>query len=260
MNIVRITAGSVLALLGAGVAEAKGYRIDLTASSGQESRFVDGREVVNERSAGSAALVAENLDAQSKRGELTVYIANNGTAPFNFGPESVTIRLADGSSVAMLTYEDLLREQKRREGWQRFGAALGTMGRSMQASEAGNTYGSATYSGQTYGTYGSTPYSASTYGTGTYSGYNGAAAFAAQQQADQQNRADIERLNAQQAAARGQIGGYLKTTTIDPGKMFGGSLQFKTPQAFTRGKGPLPVTIEIRTGTETHTFTASIIR
>lgn len=235
----------------------KGYRLELSPTSPQASRYIDGRKTVDDRTEATAARVIQPLDPLSKQGEFQVFVVNSGNAPFNFGPESVAVRLPDGTSIVMLTYDDLMRQQKRREGRRRFAAALGAMGRSMSASSAGYNYGSVNYSGQSYGTYGGTPYTANSYGMGNYSGYNGAAAFAAQQQANRDNQAELAQLEAEQAAARTQIGSYMKTTTIEPGQAFGGTLQFELPTALKSSKSPMPLTIEVRTGNETHIFQAT---
>ena len=38
---------------------------------------------------------------------------NYGDKPFNFGPENVTGKLADGTPFTIITYERLVHEEKR---------------------------------------------------------------------------------------------------------------------------------------------------
>ena len=244
----------------AATANAAEYVLDVAAKPEQTSRFEDGREVVDDTTATTSVRLLEPRQQTPKQGGFRVYVVNNTGKQFNFGPENVTLKMADGTAVAMLTYQDLLKQEKRREAWQAIAAGFAAAGRNMQASQAGYNYGSASFSGNTYGTYGTTPYTANTYGTATYSGYNAGAAFAAQSVANEQNQRDFQALALNQAAKREDLAQVMKTTTVDPGQAFGGIVQYMVPAAVRSSKTAVPVTIEVRTGDEVHKFQATLAK
>jgi hypothetical protein len=233
------------------------YKFDIVATSQQTSRFSDGREAVDDAGATTIVRILEPRTI-SKDGDFLVLVANNSDRPLNFGPESIVIRLADGSAVAMFTYDDLMRQQKRREGRQRFAMALSAAGRSMQANQAGYNYGTTTYSGSASGSVGTTPFRAQTYGTGTYSGYNASAATAARLAADAQTQRDVEAMRRNQATQRAAATSVMKMTTVDPGGAFGGIVQFRVSAAMKPRKKTVRVTIEVMAGNEVHSFPAMI--
>lgn len=236
------------------------YVLDVTATAQQTSRFEDGREAVDDAAQTSSVRILEPRQQTPKQGGFRIYVLNNSGKPFNFGPESITVKMADGKSIAMLTYQDLLKQEKRRGAWQALAVGLAAAGRNMQASQAGNTYGTATYTGNSYGTFGSTPYTANSYGTATYSGYNAGTAFAAQSVANEQNQRDFQAMHLSQAAKREDLVQVMKTTTVDHGQAFGGIVQYMIPSAVRSSKAPVPITIEVRTGDEVHTFQATLAK
>ncbi|MBH0113205.1 hypothetical protein I5E68_09630 [Novosphingobium sp. YJ-S2-02] len=232
----------------------------MTAKVEQTSRFEDGREAVDDATPTSSVRILEPRQQTPKQGGFRIYVLNSSDKPFNFGPENITVKMPDGTSVAMLTYQDLLKQQKRREAWQALAVGLAAAGRNMQANQAGYNYGSATYSGNSYGTFGTMPYTANSYGTATYSGYNAGTAFAAQSVANEQNQRDLQAMRLSQAAKREDLAQVMKMTTIDPEQVFGGIVQYKIPSEVRASKTPVPITIEVRTGDEVHTFQATLAK
>lgn len=241
-------------------AMAADYVLNVSAQPQQTSRFEDGREVVDDVTSTSSVRILEPRQQTPKQSGFRVYVVNNGQTPFNFGPESVTIKLRDGTSIAMLTYQDLLKQEQKRAAWQAFAVGLAAAGRNMQASQAGYSYGSTTYTGSTYGSFGSTPYAANSYGTATSMGYDAGVAFAAQSVANEQNKRDIQVMQLSQAARREELAQVMKMTTVDPGQSFGGIVQYMVPSAVRSSKAPVPITIEVRTGDEVHTFQATLAK
>lgn len=257
----RILATSIFAVASISApAIAAEYVLDVIAKPGQTSRFEDGREALDDVTPTSSVRILEPRQQTPKQGGFRVYVVNNSGKPFNFGPESITVKLQDGTSIAMLTYQDLLKQEKRREAWQALAVGLAAAGRNMQASQAGYSYGSATYTGNTYGSFGSTPYTANSYGTATYSGYNAGAAFAAQSVANEQNQRDLQAMQLGQAARREDLAQIMKMTTVDHGQAFGGIVQYMIPSTVRSSKVPVPITIEVRTGDEVHTFQATLAK
>ena len=143
---LRIGMGALL-LAAPGTASAADFVTDIKAEGAQTSRYEDGREVIDNQMPLSSARVLEPKLQQPKRSGLRVFILNASGKPLNFGPENITIRLPDGSAVPMKTYAQLMAEQKKREFWQAFTAAMNSMNRGFQASQAGYSTSTATYSG-----------------------------------------------------------------------------------------------------------------
>jgi hypothetical protein len=256
-----ILATSIFALaFVAGDALAAEYVMDLTAKADQSSRFEDGRKAVDDVTPISSVRILGPRQQTPKQGGFRVYVLNKSGKPLNFGPECISIKMPDGTAVAMLTYQDLLKQERRRAAWQALAVGLASAGRNIQASQAGNTYGTATYSGTSSGTYGSTPYTANSFGTATFSGYNAGAALAAQSLADEQNQRDLQAMQLSQAAKREDLAQVMKMTTIDPGQAFGGIVQYMIPPVVNSSKVAVPITIEVRFGDEVHTFQGTLAK
>lgn len=77
--------------------------------------------------------------------------------------------------------------------------------------------------------------------------------------AEQNNRADREEIQQRNAEGMVQLGGVLRTTTVDPDQTIGGSVLFALPKKW-RKNGVYPVTFEITTGEETHLIKAKLTR
>jgi antitoxin component YwqK of YwqJK toxin-antitoxin module len=157
-----------------------------------------------------------------------IAIENLTGSPFNFDPTKIKAILYKNGKEEFkdaLSAYDYMKKVNRRQSWN---AALVAFGEASAANQAGysssrttsttsgyaNSYGSASgYYGNTYGSfYGSS----STYGTATTNSttqsYNGAAAYAAQQNASN----NIRNYQNQQYQIRDVLNqGYLKMNTID---------------------------------------------
>lgn len=160
----------------------------------------------------------------------------------------------------ILSYEEYMKKVKRKQNWQNFAVAFSN---GLAASNAGysysttntsvtgvtNSYGSASgYVGDTYGYASGWSSSYSTaYGRSTTQSYNGAAAYAAQQNANAQTNAYIS--NQYQIKSR-LSEGYIKANTLANQTEFMGyfNIQFiKTDN----------LRIEIPINGETYVFTRS---
>jgi hypothetical protein len=232
------------------------FDMNLQASPEQTFRLLHGVRALDSASPHSTVRLIQAEGPIKKRSTVQVLVMNHGEKPFDFGAESVSARLADGTSVPIITYERLMKEEKKHQMWAAIATGLGAAGNSMNAANAGYVSGSATYSGSTYGTFGSTPYSAHTSGTAYVTAYDPARAQVAQSIANQENQANFERLADRHAANIQALGGMLRTTTVDPGQMFGGSVMFELPTSVRRSKGPVPVTFFVNVGGEEHRFEA----
>ena len=130
----------------------------------------------------------------------------------------------------------------------------------MSAANAGYVSGTASYSGSTFGSFGRTPYSSTTSGTATYSGYDYGRAQAAQAIVNQQNQANFARLAETNAANMSALKVNMRTTTVDPQQMFGGTVIFELPKSVQSNKSAFPVTFVVTANGQQHTFESNFVR
>jgi hypothetical protein len=230
------------------------FTMQLNAGPQQISRMQRGVAAVDDSTLASSVRLIQAEGDVRKRSEIQLLVMNQGDKPFNFGPENVTAKLADGTPIAIITYEQLVHEEKRRQMWMAIAAGLSAAGNSMAAANSGYYSGTAAYSGSTFGSFGSTPYSANTFGTATYSGYNAAQAQAAQAAANAQNQANFDRMAQQNASNMRAIRAYMRTTTVDPGQMFGGAITFELPKPAQQAKADVPMTFVVTINGDEHRF------
>lgn len=236
------------------------FNMQLQPGPKQIARMQSGIAAVDDTAATSSVRLIQAEGDLKKRGEIQLLVMNQGDKPFNFGPENVTAKLADGTPVRIITYEQLVHEEKRREAWAAVAAGFAAASNNMAAANSGYYSGTAHYSGSTYGSFGSTPYSANTFGTATYSGYNAGQAAAAQSVANAQNQATFAQMAENNAARMQALKVYMRTTTIDPQQMFGGAVTFELPSAVRDSKTDVPVTFVVMINAEEHKFEALLRR
>ena len=177
-----------------------------------------------------------------KRGSIELVVLNQGSHPFNFGPENVTAMLADRTPVAIITYDQLMHEEKRRETWRGVFAALATM-------ISGQYTENVDYSGSSFGTVGTSSYQGFTSGTATGSGYDPVAAAV-------ENRQIFDRVAERNAAGRHALQQNIRTTTVDPQQVFGGAVTFELPEQARNAKQDVPMTFVVTVDGEEHRFDA----
>lgn len=202
----------------------------------------------------SSARLFENEDKVSKRGVFSLVVLNAGNAPANMGSENITIALADGTPVAVIPYDRLLKEEKNTQMWQAIAAGMSAASNNFAASQAGRTYGTTTYQATTWGRSGT----ANTYGTATYAGYNAGASLAAQNIANQQNSANFERLAQSNAASLDALKQLMRTTTVDPGSSFGGLVTYELPKTARSSKAPIDIIVTVDFGGDEHKFAGKL--
>lgn len=244
MKRLRLIVMASIVLL-ASPAAARGTYLRITPDASQPSRMEDGRRHTDDIGNAATVRFVAPKPANSKRAAFAIFVLNKSDRGIDVGPEAVSATLDDGTQVKILTYADMMREQRRREWWQNFGQAMSAMG----AANAGYRSGTATYSGYGHGSIGTTPYNSYATGTVTYQGYDPTAQAAAM--AENRRRANELALN--QAAARAGIESFLQTTTVDPGQVYGGLIAFDIPRS-ARGKKVVPVTFIVNAGGEAHRF------
>ncbi len=149
--------------------------------------------------------------------------------------------------LKVYSYQELKKEEDSRATAQAIAIALGGVGRSMQASNAGyqSGYGS-------FNTY--SPYGGPVYGTYNYSGYNYAAAQAARNAAQAQTDAEIANASAQNRANMERLAlTIFKDHTLMPGETHGGVVQVQLPP-FANSETSMPVILNVNANGEKHNF------
>ena len=155
-----------------------------------------------------------------------ILIQNRTGKDINFHPSNITAKIhaKSGIDTQVLTYAEYMKKVKKRQNWNSFAVAFSeSMAATNAAYSSSTTHSSVSgysnsfssvygYYGNTYGSaYGSTYSYGSAYGTSTTKKYDGAAAYAAQQNASN-NIANYQ--NQQYHIKRTISEGYVKLNTI----------------------------------------------
>lgn len=250
----------LLALVIALPAVAADFTLKLQSDGLQKARWENGRQQIDDAGKTTMVRLVSSKGVASKRTSFTLFALNGGADAFDLGPENILILLGDGSALRMLNYDDLTREERRRQGWQNVALAFTVIARSMSAANAGNSYATGTYSGSTMGHVGAVPFGAQTFGTATIHSYDAGAAAVAGVVAAEENRRDIHDLAQSQAASMAAIDNVMQRTTVDPGNAFGGIVFFDLPTSVRAAKDPVPITLVVQVGGEEHRFRGTIQR
>ncbi len=246
MRSMLIASFAVLAV-SPGTALATKFKLDLVASGDQKSRMNSGVEVVDSDLPESSVRIFESEDRVSKRGILTVFVMNASKGPINFGSENVTVETDTVVQIAVIPYERLLKEEENRQMWAAIAVGLSAVSNSLNASLAGNSYG-------TVNAYGSGGWASA-----TYSAYNPAAASVATSLATMQNQQLFDRLADHKAVGIQALEVNLRTTTVDLGHDFGGMVTYELPKKLRARKTAIPVRVHVRLGNDVHIFHANFV-
>lgn len=230
------------------------YTLAITPSAVQTIRYDRGIASVDSVLKRTIIRFVNVAGNDKKNVSFVIGIVNTGSQPFNFGPENISIRPAGLKPIALTTYDQVMQAERRRERREKFWTGVAAAGRGLSAANAGNSYSSGIYSGTTTGYVGNTLVSAQT--TGLYSGtqYDSGAALAAQRNAQEMNAQDRANLEARWAARTSVNANLLRTTTVDPGMMYGGIAIFPVTPDLKKVRGPIDVTIEVDVAGEKHVF------
>jgi TPR repeat protein len=203
-----------------------------------------GAQVVTSQMAGSTVVMRTPEPFDGKRTRIFFTFVNNSQFPVNVGPENVT-----STQVAVISYDQLIAEQKRSEGVDKFIAALGAVGNTLSASDAGRETTVTSYSGYANCGYGCGGAFSGSAVSSTYSPY---AAQQARAQAAAENAAAASEMHSGHASERNAIARNLRTTTVNSGHYITGMLTFELPSAVRRSKKATPITLAIRIGSDVH--------
>lgn len=218
--------------------------LKIQPESSQLATMESGAQVVTSQMAGSIVVMRTPEPFDGKRTRIFFTFVNNGQFPVNVGPENVT-----STQVAVVSYDQLMAEQRKSERADKFIAALGAVGKTLSATDAGRETTVTSYSGYANcgigcgGTYSGSAVSR------TYSPY---AAEQARTQVAAENAAAASEMHSGHASERNAIARNLQTTTVNPGHFLTGMLTFELPSAVRRSKKATPITLAIRIGSDVH--------
>jgi hypothetical protein len=227
-------------------ASAAKFSMSLQPSVQQSSRMQNGIAAVDDSTSGSSVRLIQPEGDLKKRGTLRVLLMNQSAKAFDFGSENVSGHLADGTPIAIIPYEQLAREERSRERWRAFGAALASM-------NSGRYSATANYNGSSFGSIGSTSYSGFSSGTATVSGYDPTAAAI-------ENRRIFDNVASANAVSREALQANIRTTTVDPQQTFGGSVTFELPKSVQQAASDVPATFVVTISGEQHIFNVLLRR
>lgn len=223
---------------------AKPVQITIDPSPDHVVTMLQGTQMILSRSARSDVLMAAPEPTDGNRVQISFLFANKGDVSVNIGPESVS------GSLAVVSYDQLMEEQRRKEKSAKLGVILGAVGNTLTANSSGGyRYQQQAQAGFQSCGYGCVaPYTR----TQTVRVWDQALARKAQAEADAQNAASVEQFKAESALARDAISGNLRTTTLAPGQSMTGILTFELPRALRKAKVSQPVSFYVRVGSELH--------
>ncbi|HPB22725.1 MAG TPA: tetratricopeptide repeat protein [Novosphingobium sp.] len=214
-------------------------RIAIQPSPEQFSRMTHGVQVVISQTAQTEVRMMTQEPDDKGRMTLAFMFINRSDKALNVGPESIAT-----ASLAFMSYDRLMEEQRKREGRKKFGHFLFTLGNAMSAASAGTQYSSYNYGGSTsYGSY---------YGSGSVSTYNPYLAQRAQERAYALNDAHAEQMYQSFAINRSAIGSNLRSTTLMPMQQMQSQLTFEIPKSLRNQRKAAPFTITVTLGGDQH--------
>lgn len=212
----------------------------------QTSTFNQGQQIVSSEGVATSVQMLVPNPSDDERIQIHFVFVNRSGQPLNVGPENVS-----ATQISLIAYDTLMAEQRRREGWRAFGAALEIVGNSLSATQAGRSQSTFNYGGSAIGNRGQ---ATRFYGSGSVTTYDPYAAAQAQALARAQNEAVAAQLRFSNANSRELIDFNLRTTTVGFGQVLPGMFTFEIPRDARRSRVSLPFSVTVQFGSETHTF------
>ncbi len=193
----------------------------------------------------NAGLTVSFIPDEKNRGWIGIQITNFSDGAITISEKSISAT-SGGKPLRVYTYSELMAEQKRRDSWRRFGAALAASSSPSPYSTQSGTYSSNT-NASVYGSNGYSAYgSANTYGTYQSSSYDATAAAINQAEVNRRNDAMMANLRARSNSEKSAIDNRaLRANTLQRGETLYGEVNFDLPKK-SRGNPPvINVTITI---------------
>ena len=228
------------ALSVSGAALANGYMVNLQPANGATVKGHAGLHAVDDKTDRALVRIVAPGLAADKRGTIRVLVMNLGTEPFEFGPDDVTLTLADGSELKKVPLAEFDRGYGLIKREQNRAAAVTAQNNSTLSSLMGQTQS---------GMPGNSPAAAPNIGT---------------------RQTDFESLRRNLDDEYLQPGGktldalyqLLMPDQVAPQAASGGYLVFEMPKRNKKSTADadLPITITVRTGDSIHHFAGVLKR
>jgi len=237
-------------LICAAPAFADDYSLKVMPIEAQTIRYDRGTASVDSTQSQSIVRIVNVPGDDEKSVSFVIGVLNASGQPVNFGPENITISPVGMQPLSLTTYEQAMEAERKRQNREKFWAGVAAFGRGMAAADAGNTYTSGSFSGTASGDFFS----------GFYSGtqYNSGAAVAAQRDAREMNAQDRAELERRWTYRFADMSNLLRTTTVNPGTIYGGIATFPITKEIKKDRGPVRVLIHVDIAGERHSFEARL--
>ena len=221
-------------------------RIAIQPTPEQFSRMTHGVQVLISQTAQTEVRMMTQDPDDKGRVTLAFLFINRSDRAVNIGPESINT-----SSLAFVSYDQLMEEQRKREGRKKVGHFFYRLGNALAADSASYQHGTFDYSGSSLS-------GGSFSGSGSFSAYNPYLAQRAQERASSLNEAHAEQMYQSFAINRSEIGSNLRTTTLMPMQQLQSQLTFEIPKASRNQRKAAPFTVTITLGTDQHVLSGYV--
>ena len=214
------------------------------AADGQQEIFVDGSPVLVSTKGSTVKIKRTSRVHDSRlRPKFSISIANNTSAPFNFGTENISVQCAN-KPIKVYSYDELVADVNEKTRSAELSTSIsGAFRATSAATNAGNTR----YNGSVYSNSG---------GSATYYGssYNAGAAQQARNSEDAKTEAE---LGAIRNSATQELAYYsaniLKKNTLNPGSILAGDV-LTVPILPSEKEAESEVSVTVNAGGELHQF------
>jgi hypothetical protein len=228
---------AALVLMASTPAFATSHVVVLSPADGKLIRGHAGLQAVDQETSQVKVRVITSGLSFHNRGTVRVLVLNHGSRPFNFGPEQVQLKLADGTELQPVSLNEFEKSAENAITAMNRQAATDMQVRNSLSTIAGTTdaQSSAQASQPMSGV--STPTASS-----NLAGLTG--------------KSDDSYNNG--AKTLDDIGEILMPERVDPGKASGGYVVFNLPKSLADADLDVPMTILVTAGGEVHRFDALI--
>jgi hypothetical protein len=232
----KIIMAAALACLLAGSAAATDYKLEFAPGQGKVLKGRGGLQVFDVKTDKTLMRIVAPGNRITNRGTVRVLVMNLGQPKYEFGPDQVSVELADGTTLKEVPVAVFDTGEKF------VGREIGIASSVDRAVKANlSAYAEAQNSGGT----------AATVTGGTLSRENfGANAMRMDELSDDLPGAKLLR----------GLNGVLRPLDVGPKEAWGGYLIFDLPKPLQKAKADQPVTIVVRTGSEVHRIKAVLNR
>lgn len=185
------------------------------------------------------------IPSEKNRGWIGIFVKNYSPNSININEKSIQVT-SNQLPLKTYSYSELMAEQKRKEGWRKFGAVLADSSQPSSYTQQTGTYQSNTtanaYSNNGYAVYGN----ATTSGSYQQTTYDATAAAINQAEASRRNAEMMKSIQNRSAQERAEISARaLRANTIFPGESLYGEVNFDLPKKSNKSATEIKLIINI---------------